>query len=117
MAAVSKTGIGLWSAGTSRPISVQPKMTPSAPLLRQFLNHADIPCARRFAEGAQTQLIKNNLVNARPVGLFGDQAFNPELAVQPPAVKILLDGVARPQQRHARHAGGTYGTPGGIRDM
>lgn len=31
MAAVSKTGIGLWSAGTSRPISVQPKMTPSAP--------------------------------------------------------------------------------------
>ena len=52
---------------------------PFGALLRECLAPAESLVARGVAEGTEAQLFKDDLVNAHPVGLVGDQTFNAEL--------------------------------------
>ncbi len=88
-----------------------------SPLLREFFDDADVEGAGGFAEGAETELVKDNLIDAHPVFFFRDQAFDPKLAAQTPAIEILLHGVACAQQRYAAHPGCRNCAPGRVSDM
>jgi len=72
---------------------------------------------RCVAEGAEAQLLKDNLIDTRPICLVRDQALDAVLVRQPSAVEILFHGVAGAEQRHTVHARCGNGTPGGVGDM
>lgn len=84
---MSKTGSGLSSAGTSRPISVQPKIT-LPPLLRRGGDRLQIIIPRRLAEGAETKFVEDDLIDLRPIVSLRDQRLDGKLLLQTTAVKV-----------------------------
>lgn len=56
-------------------------------LRRQRLDDLQIIVARGVAKGAEAQLIKNNLIDARPIVSLRDQRLNGKLLLQTAAIK------------------------------
>ena len=69
---------------------------PLRPAIGQLLDNAHVVVPRCVAEGAEAQLLKDNLIDARPICLVRDQALDAVLVRQPSAVEILFHSRAAP---------------------